>query len=160
MTDSDCNFSFLIKNVNILNNEDKEIHNKNSRKNKIKLSKVEYEQIRIVWTLSEQIGRKKYDGIDWQYKSSSDKLSNGITGAQILLKINSSNAFEDYTPKKNDNLLIRLEYLHPTKNNKSRPYIDDYISFIFTECWNLNSGYDHIDNCYERMMEGEIEIIK
>lgn len=159
MTDSDCSFSFLIKNVNLSNSQDEVIHNKNSRKNKLKLSKVEYEQIKIVWTLSVYTERKKPDGIDWQYKSSSDKLSNGITGSQILKKLNSSNVFEDYTPKENDCLSISLAYLHPVNNNKSRPYIGDYISFIYSDCWNLNSGYDHINNCYEKLMEGEIEIV-
>jgi hypothetical protein len=160
MTNSGFNFSFLTPNVKFSNNDDRVIHNKNSRKNKIKLSKAEYEEIKVVWTLSEYKGRREYDGIDWRYQSSSDKLGNGILGSQILQKINSSNVFEDFTPKENDYLSIRLEYIHPAKNNKSRPYIGEYISFIYTDSWNLNKGYDHIDNCYEIIMEGEIVIDK
>ena len=160
MENPNFNFSFIYPSIEFSKSEEKIIHYKKSRKNKIKLSKSEYEEIKIVWTLSEYKGRIKYDGIDWQYQSSSDKLSNGIMGSQILQKLNSSNVFANYFPKENDYLSIRLEYIHTTKNKKYRPYIGEYISFIFIDNWNLNKGYDHIDNCYEIIMEGEITIAK
>lgn len=158
MTNIEYNFSFIKTDKLLLDSSAKIIHNKNSRKNRIKLSKLEYEEIEIIWTLFECKEEKVYGEFDFQHQSSRDKLSNGIKASQILQTLNSVNVFQNYTPKQDDYLSIRLDYIHPTKNKNNRPYIGEYISFIFTDCWNLNKGYDRINNCHEILFEGVVLI--
>ncbi|WBV61713.1 hypothetical protein PFY12_06210 [Chryseobacterium camelliae] len=59
-------------------------------------------------------------------------------------------------PKENDLLTIRLKYKHPEKRRKSRPYINSFISFVYDKEWRLNKGFEHADNSYETIAEGEI----
>ena len=55
-------------------------------------------------------------------------------------------------------LNISMEYLYATINNKSRPYIGNYLSFIYKDEWLINKGFEHIDNIYEIISEGIIEV--
>lgn len=152
------NIEFIIKKQNSKINQENIIHNKNSRVNKIKLSSAEYNETLILWTLSQFQRKMQYDGIDWQYQSSRNTLNNGLLAETVLSVLNSVIIFANYSPQKNDFLKIWLEYKHPTTHNKSRPYIGDYISFIYNEEWKINNGYDHIDFEYETLQEGEIKI--
>ncbi|MGD1319943.1 hypothetical protein [Chryseobacterium sp. 2R14A] len=99
-----------------------------------------------------------YDGIEWQYQSSRNKLNNGLLAENILTLLNSEIIFENYLPKENDFLKIWLEYKHAKNHNKSRPYIGDFISFIYNKEWKINNGFDHINFEYEILQEGEIKI--
>ncbi|MCT4203492.1 hypothetical protein [Elizabethkingia anophelis] len=148
----------------ILNNtipepEDKAIiHNKLSRKNRIKLNKSQYEETKIYWCLLEYVGLKEDDGFDWVYKASSTELNNGLSAEIFQQIINSDSFFSNYIIKDNDLLTISLEYIHPAKYNKTRPYIGNYLSFIFNKVWEINSGYDHIANMYRKLQEGEVVV--
>lgn len=130
------------------------INNRNSRRNKIKLTREEYEETQIVWNLRKYLSPKICDGIDWQYKSSSETLNNGITAYQILEKINQKNTFQEFKFQKNDLLLISMRYTKSEKHKKPRPYIGNYISFIFAEKWSINTGFEHIENNYEEYKSG------
>lgn len=66
-------------------------------------------------------------------QTSRDHLNNGFSAEKILNLLNSKPLFENYLPKENDFLKIWLEYKHPVIHNKSRPYIGDFISFIYNE---------------------------
>lgn len=161
MNNSESKIVFIIKNTDSSDQSDiKEniIHNKNSRKNRIKLSSEEYQEKLIVWSLRRYISKIEYQGIEWQYISSGKKLNNGIFYEEILLVINSENIFENFSPKENDLLTIRLEYKHPEKHRKSRPYINDFISFVYEQEWRLNKDFEHIHNSYEIIAEGKIII--
>ena len=135
------------------------IRNKNSRKNKLKLSKTDYEETKIEWTLFKYIKELEYDsnGCEFLPESPSQQLNNGISAASILEIINSDLIFE-YLPQRNDMLNISMEYLYATINNKSRPYIGNYLSFIYKDEWLINKGFEHIDNIYEIISEGIIEV--
>lgn len=149
-------FNFIEYKNEISNIENKKI----SRRHKKKFNLLEYQEIKIIWALFECIGREKDDGFDWQYQSSSSELNNGIAGVQVLQILNSLIVFNDYTAKENDYLSIQLEYVHPAQNKKPRPYVGDFITYIFYDKWNLNTGYEHIDNIYELLKKGEIIIEK
>ncbi|MDY0932509.1 hypothetical protein [Chryseobacterium sp. CFBP8996] len=158
MNESKINIEFIIKKQNPILKEKDLIHNKNSRKNKLKLTPVEYNEILIFGNLSEFKKKIQYDGIDWQYQSSRNTLNNGLLAETVLSILNSGIIFANYSPQKNDFLKIWLEYKYPIIHNKSRPYIGDFISFIYNEEWKINNGYDHIDFEYETLQEGEIKI--
>lgn len=149
---------FIIKAPDLLIEQKEIIHNKNSRKNKIKLSSEEYLETLITWSLSKYKGKMEYNGIEWQYQSSGRKLSNGISYETILPIINSNNIFENYLLEENDILKIRLKYKYPEKHSKSRPYINNFISFIYDKEWRLNKAFEHAHNSYEIIAEGEIII--
>ena len=130
------------------------IHNKNSRKNKLKLTKEAYEETEIIWSLKKYISPKIYDGIDWQYQSSSESLNNGISAIQILEEINTNKTLNDFFIQEKDLLIISMKYIIEERNKKSRPFIGNYISFIFNKNWSINSGFEHIDNNYEDYKNG------
>ncbi|MBM6499243.1 hypothetical protein H9X54_008000 [Flavobacterium macrobrachii] len=134
------------------------IHHKNSRKNKKVFNRNEYESKEILWSLQKYIGEEIYNGIDWQYQGSAQELSNGLTALKIVSILNSDYVFDfDYEPNENDLLSIKLDYLKSTLKGKSRPFIGEYISFIFKNGkWEINNGYDHISKVYKNYKEGKI----
>ena len=140
--------------------EKKIIHNKNSRRNKIKLSRDEYQETIIKWSLSEYIQPVEDNPLNSEFfpMPSSKSLNNGLSADSILKLLNSNLVFDFYQPKENDKLNIRMEYKHPEMYRKSRPYIGDFISFIFKIEWEINKGLDHIHNSYKQLSEGEIII--
>ncbi|OCK49740.1 hypothetical protein BA768_07530 [Chryseobacterium sp. CBo1] len=152
------NIEFIIKTQNSKVSQESIVHNKNSRRNKIKLTSAEYNDLIIIWSLSQFQRQMHYDGIEWQYQSSRNKLNNGLLAENILTLLNSEIIFENYLPKENDFLKIWLEYKHTKNHNKSRPYIGDFISFIYNKEWKINNGFDHINFEYEILQEGEIKI--
>ncbi|SDG26841.1 hypothetical protein [Epilithonimonas hungarica] len=131
------------------------VHNKNSRKNRIQLTKTEYEEIIIEWRLSKYVKQVEYDINSCEFFpiSPSEELNNGISAESILEFINSNLIF-DYLPQNNDMLKISMKYVHPTIHRKRRPYIGNYISFIYKNKWSINEGFEHIDNIYETVQEG------
>lgn len=154
MTHKNINYIFsIIDKEPIVNAEI--IHNKNARKNRIKLSKAEYEETFMEWTLSKYIKKIEYDINNSEFfpMSSSRELSNGVSAESVLKAINSDLVFENL-PEPNDRLSIRMDYLHPTINNKTRPYIGKFISFIYKTEWFIDEGFEHIDNIYETIQEG------
>lgn len=94
--------SFLVSNLALEQTENKTYHNKNSRKYRIKLTREQYEETRMVWKLSRYLNPRKYDGIDWQYQSSNEVLNNGITALQVLKTITNQNFISNYIPEQND----------------------------------------------------------
>ncbi|MEL1196490.1 hypothetical protein AADX85_15605, partial [Staphylococcus epidermidis] len=71
MNSAISSIEFILNNI-IPEPEDKAIiHNKLSRKNRIKLNKSQYEETKIYWCLLEYVGLKEDDGFDWVYKASS-----------------------------------------------------------------------------------------
>lgn len=140
------------------------IHNKNSRRHKTKivLSRTEYEEIKITWQLRKFIKISEPDGVEWFYQSSAQELTNGITTKEIVTLLNQKNVFDfPYEPNQNDVLIIKLEYvIQSIKNKYTRPYIDQYISFLYNDgLWKINEGYDSIDFILEDYKEGIIENI-
>lgn len=158
MNELKSNIDFIIKTQNSKVNQENIVHYKNSRGNKIKLSSAEYNEAIILWSLSQFQRKIQYDGIDWQYQSSRNTLNNGLLAETVLSVLNSGIIFANSSPQINDFLKIWLEYKYPIIHNKSRPYIGDFISFIYNEEWKINNGYDHIDFEYETLQEGEIKI--
>lgn len=156
---SENSIEFSIKNLSFSNKQENIIHNKNSRKNKLKLINEEYQEKIILWNLSRFEKDRNYDGIEWQYQSSRDQLNNRFSAENILKLLNSKSVLENYLPQENDFLKIWLEYKYPSMHNKSRPYISDYISFLYDYKWKLNKGFDHIDFEYKVLYEGEIKIL-
>lgn len=158
MNNSESKIDFIIKNTdsNRLDEKENIIHNKNSRKNRITLRLREYQKTLVTWSISRYKSKMEYNGIDWQPHSSGKELNNGISYEVILSAINSKNVFENYLPRENDILKVRLEYIHPKKHKKSRPYINNFMSFIYDKKWRLNKGFEHIHNSYEIIAEGEI----
>lgn len=143
--------------------EDKDIiHYTNSRRNKTKiiLSGEEYEEVKIIWQLRKYIGNEIQE---WGYpRSSSQKLTNGITTEEIVKSLNHKNVFDfEYEPSQNDQLTIELVYVVGNiKGKYSRPYIGDYLSFLFDgEMWKINEGYDHLNNKYQEYKEGIIKYV-
>ncbi len=139
------------------------IHHKNSRRNKTKitLSREEYEEIRITWKLIKFMEEQKHE---WGFpQSSAQKLSNGITVEKIVLFLNHSKKIFDfeYKPNENDLLTIGLEYtIKDIKGKYSRPYIGEYISFLYNgEKWLINEGFDHLNNKYEDFKEGILKYV-
>ena len=151
---------FVENTENLAEFDEELIHNKNSRKNKLKLTKSEYEEYETIWSLSKYLSENKYDGIDWQYQSSSEVLNNGIDFTQINDALKTTKIFENVTLEQNDLLTIKLEYKYPEINKKTRPFIDNFISLIFDRQWKLNKGFEHIDNIYKEIKNGKIIINK
>lgn len=158
MDTSKINIAFVKKISHSLQEQKEIVHNKNSRKNRVKLNLKEYNKTIIIWSLSNYKGKMEYNGIDWQYLSSGKELNNGISYEIILPVLNSENIFENYLPKDKDILKIRLKYIHPEKDGKSRPYINNFISFVYDKEWRLNRAFEHAHNSYEIIAEGEIII--
>ncbi|MGE8434563.1 hypothetical protein [Chryseobacterium joostei] len=158
MTNSESRIDFIMKEPEISVDEIKTIHNKNTRNNKIKLTKSQYEETFMFWRLSRVLKMEEYNGIDFQHKSSSPQLSNGLSYEPILSLLNSKAVFEDYQPKENDSLSIWMEYKYAEMNKKKRLYIGNYMSFIYSNKWTLNSGFDHIYSDYETLCNGELKI--
>lgn len=150
--------TFILKELENLADDKKLLHHENSRKNKIKLSREQYEEASILWRLSKFLRKEEYNEIDFQYQSSNSQLSNGLSYEFILSLLNSQNVFGNYQSKENDCLTIWMEYKHPEINKRARPYIGNYISFIFSDTWTLSKGFDHMDNEYETLYEGTIKI--
>lgn len=160
MTNSESKIDFIVKEPEISVDDRKVIHNKNSRKNTIKLTKSQYEETFTLWRLSRFLKMEEYSEIDFQLRSSSSKLSNGLSFEPILSLLNSKAVFKNYQPKEKDSLSIWLEYKHADINKKIRPYIGSYMSFIYSHEWTLNSGFDHIYHDYETLWEGEIKFLE
>ncbi|SIS36093.1 hypothetical protein SAMN05421768_10557 [Chryseobacterium joostei] len=158
MANSESRIDFIMKESEASMDDGKAIHNKNTRKNKIKLTKSQYEETFMLWRLSRVLKMEEYNGIDFQHKSSSPQLSNGLSYEPILSLLNSKVIFENYQPKENDSLSIWMEYKYAEMNKKTRPYIGNYISFIYSHEWTLNSGFDHIYSDYETLCDGELKI--
>lgn len=158
MTNSESRIDFIMKELEASMDGRKAINNKNTRKNKIKLTKSQYEETFMLWRLSRFLKMEEYNGIDFQHKSSSPQLSNGLSYEPILSLLNSKVIFENYQPKENDSLSIWMEYKHVEMNEKTRPYIGSYISFIYSHEWTLNNGYDSMYCDYKTLCEGEIKI--
>lgn len=159
MTDKKLNIQFLTIETETKSVENPEIiHHKNSRKNKEVFNRNEYESKEIHWSLQKYISEEVYNGIDWQYQGSAQELSNGLTALNIVSILNSDYVFDfDYEPNENDLLRIKLEYLKSSFKGKSRPYIGEYISFLFKNGkWEINNGYDHISKVYENYKQGKI----
>ncbi|WP_162926056.1 hypothetical protein [Chryseobacterium aurantiacum] len=158
MTNSESRIDFIMKESEASIEDRKSIHNKNTGKNKIKLTKSQYEETSILWRLSRFLKMEEDNGIDFQYRSSSTQLTSGLSHEPILSLLNSKAVFESYQPKENDSLLIWIEYKYAEINKKPRPYIGNYISFIYHHEWTLNNGFDSIYGDYETLCEGEIKI--
>ncbi|KQR92505.1 hypothetical protein ASG01_11340 [Chryseobacterium sp. Leaf180] len=148
----------ITENKSLFKRELPVIHNKNNRQNKIRFTKSEYEETILKWSLSKYINERTYNSDDSEFfpMSSSEKLQNGLTSDDILNYINNNIIFENYEPQEQDFLKIWLEYIHPEIHRKSRPYISNYMSFIYSGEWFSNKGFDHLDNVYEDLFEGEI----
>ncbi|MPT30315.1 MAG: hypothetical protein E2600_01340 [Chryseobacterium sp.] len=153
------NYIFSVKNKSRIDSTEI-IHNKHSRKNRLKLSKNDYEETIIKWSFFKYIKEIDYDLSNFEFvsQSSSQQLNNGLSATSILEIINSDLIF-DYTPLRNDMLQIYMEYIHQTINNKPRPYIGNYISFIYKNEWIINEGFEHIDNVYEIIQEGFLKLV-
>lgn len=65
---SEINIEFILKKLSLLNYQEDIIHNKNSRKNKLKLTSEAYQEKIILWNLSEFEKERIYDVIEWQNK--------------------------------------------------------------------------------------------
>lgn len=150
----DYTINFIEKEFSPNYYDEKIIHNQNSRRNKVKLTKEIYEKTEIIWSLRKYISPKIYDGIDWQHQSSSENLNNGISAIQLLEKFNTNKTLNEFNLQKNDLLIISMRYIIEEKNKKTRPFIGKYISFIFDEKWLINSGFEHIDNNYQDYKSG------
>ncbi|WP_298417402.1 hypothetical protein [uncultured Kordia sp.] len=142
--------------------EQKVIHNKNSRKNKIKLSKEEYEETLIKWCLFKYVQPLNDNLFNTEFfpLTPSEVLNNGLSANFIANYLNSNLVFDFYQPKENDKLTIRMEYKLSEINRKSRPYIGDFISLIFTKEWKINKNFNHIHNSYSEVKHGNLTIIK
>ena len=141
--------------------EKKIIHNKNSRRNKIKLSREEYNKTIMTWYLFEYLHPVEDDPMNIEFfpLTSSECLNNGWSANTILNYIKSNSIFDFYQVKENDKLKIVMKYKHPKMYNKSRPYIGNFISFIFKEEeWQIDNGFDHIYNCYKDLKKGKLII--
>jgi hypothetical protein len=138
------------------------VHNKHNRKNRFKLTKNEYEETRVRWSLSKFLRKTVYNPNDCEFipMSSSDMLSNGLSNNEVLKHLNSDISFDNYIPQDNDYLKIWQEFKHPEMYKKSRPFIENYISFIFKGEWHCNTGFEHIDNVYEDVFEGDVYFSK
>lgn len=155
MSNPELDFVFKIEKTETSLVEKKIIHNKNSRRNKIKLSKDEYQRTIIKWSLFEFLNEKQeHFGMPL---SSSESLNNGLSATSILKYLNSNLVFDFYQLKENDKLNIRMEYIH-REMHKPRPLIDNYLSFVFKEVWKLNKDFETIDFSYRELKNGELII--
>lgn len=161
MLNSELKFNFIIEKNEAPIIEGKIVHNKNSRKNKIPLSKIEYQEIIIKWSLCEYLGPVEENPMSSSFfpLSSTKKLNNGLSASSMLKQLNSNLVFDNYILKEHDHLKIYLEYKHPKKNNKPRPFIDGFISFIFKNEWILNEGFDHLNKLDEVVQFGKVIIL-
>lgn len=150
----------ITSNQNLSTEVPKIVHYKNSRRNKIKLTKSEYEQTIIKWSLRKYVKEIEYDPNSCEFLPmfSSSILENGLTSIKILEFLNSILIINNYIPENNDILKIWLEYKHPIIY-KPRPYIDNFILFrFFAEEWIEDTGFDRIDKIYEDIYDGELFI--
>lgn len=137
-------------------------HNKNSRKNKAVQDRDEYEKKELIWSLFKYRGEEVHDGVDWRPQGSSQKLNDQLTTVIIVDILNKNKAFDfEYGPAGDDYLSLKFKYVHKEIKNRDRPYIDDYISFLFKDGkWIINKGYDHLKKVYEDFKEGVCRITK
>lgn len=160
MSNSELKLNFVVDKNEVTTTEKKIIHNKNSRRNKIKLSRDEYQETVMKWSLFEYLQPVKDNPLNTEFfpLSSSKSLKNGLSADSILKYLNSNLVFDFYELKENDKLNIRMEYKHPEMYRKSRPFVGDFLSFIFKKEWEINEGFDHIHNSYKELNEGKIII--
>tara|TARA_B100001059_G_scaffold178085_1_gene178709 strand:- start:355 stop:861 length:507 start_codon:yes stop_codon:yes gene_type:complete len=138
---------------------EKIIHHKNSRKNRVKFRKEKYEEKELIWTLKKKKGERAADGMNWQYQSSADKLNDELTAENIVGIINLGIEFDfEYIPQENDFLVLKFEYTNPELKNKRRPFINYYTSFLYNNGkWNINEGFDHIHYDFIEFKSGIIK---
>ena len=160
MSKSELKLNFIIDENETSTIEKKIVHHKNSRRNKVKLSREEYNKTIIIWYLFEYLHPVEDDPMNIEFfpMPSSESLNNELSAKTIVNYINSNSVFDFYQPKENDKLNIMMEYKHPKIYNKSRPFIGNFISFIFKEEWQVNNGFDHINNCYKDLKKGKLII--
>lgn len=160
MSNSKLKLNFVVEKNEITTTEKKIIHNKNSRRNKIKISKDEYQKTVIKWSLYKYLQPPGDNPLNIEFfpLSSSKSLNNGLSADSILKYLNSNLVFDFYELKENDKLDIRMEYKHPEVYRKSRPFIGNFISFIFKEEWKINEEFEHIHNSYKELNGGKIII--
>ncbi|CAM4190413.1 MULTISPECIES: hypothetical protein [Flavobacterium] len=141
------------------------IHNKNSRRNKIKevWNEKNYETKTIYWRLRKYSGDYIYNGLDWHHQSSAKELNyDELTTENILPILNSKNVFDfDYLPKENDMIWMHLEYTNKQYRFKVRPILWSFISFLYKDNkWTINKGFDHIHYNFEEYKNGIVEFNK
>ncbi|KAB1154249.1 hypothetical protein F7018_14865 [Tenacibaculum aiptasiae] len=160
MSNPELKLNFIVDKNESLTIAKKIIHNKNSKRKKLKLNRNEYQETVLKWTLFKYLQPAEDNPLNSEFfpLPPSNSLNNGLSADLILKYLNSNSVFNFYKLKKNDKLNIRMEYKHPEMYRKSRPFIGDYISFIFKIEWEINKGFDHIYNSYKLLNEGIIII--
>lgn len=153
-------FKFIPKEVdNDELKDEKVIHLKYSRKNKVKkLSREEYHKTKLEFTVSEFKGVTEYDPFGMIFFPSpgpSKKIINGISSDSMLEFINSNIIFDSYEPKDKDKLYISTEYKHPD-TGYHRPHTGGYFSFKFEKKWRIVEAFEDLDNEYSLVFDGEI----
>jgi hypothetical protein len=133
---------------------------KKTKNSKGTLQRCVYEQKKIIWILYRYKGIIEDNSIDWQYRASSMQLDELLTAIKIVELLNAKNLFDfEYFPEENDFLMLKREYILKQIKNRSRPYIDNYISFIFkNEKWEVNQGYDHVGIHYQCFKQGTVKL--
>ncbi|WP_430411256.1 hypothetical protein [Kordia sp.] len=162
MLNSELKIIFEIEENETTTIQKKLIHNKNSRRNKIKLRKEDYEETILKWCLFEYIQPVEDNPYDTAFfpLTSSEALNNGLSANSIINYLNSNLVFDFYQPKENDKLTIRMEYKFPKMYRKSRPYIGDFISLLFNTEWKINRNFDDIYASYKEVKHGKLSIIE
>ncbi len=119
---------------------------------------IAYEQKSTFWWLMKGEKAKESD-ILWQHESSRPELANGISTVQIEHFLNTDYVFNfEYEPRENDFLKLRMVYRFRDFKSKPRPYIGEYVSFLFTDGkWVANKGYDHIFLDFEIFRKGKTD---
>ena len=71
---------------NLENDKGQINHYKNSRRNRIKLKDIDYEETEIKWNLSKYLGASETNPLDAEYFpwSSSNKLNNGLSADELI----------------------------------------------------------------------------
>ena len=142
--------------------EDKAVvHNKTSRRFKVKFDRNEYFKKHLVWSLR-KYSHTYNSGIDGRCVTPVHKLTEDLTSDYLQEQLNSNNLFDfDYIPFEGDCLSIRFDYVNQEiKKKEFRPPLWEYIVFIYRDGKWVSDYYDSWDIRLKDYKNGKLEILQ
>ncbi len=135
--------------------------NKKSQKRKTNISDEIYLESTISWYLTIGINiiieESDMFFMEIQYSEPSNKLTDEITNETILELLNLNLLFEfEYLPQNGDLFVLRQHYVYENDiKNRNRPYLNNFLSFIFSN-QNWKNEYYKSRYDFDKILKGTV----
>lgn len=117
----------------------------------------EYLETRLTWDLHHYLGQHELDMVGL-FHLPTQKINEDLTEEFILEELNNhDNLFDfDYLPKDGDILYIRKSYFYADVKHKWRPFLSDYMAFIYTKNIWLADIHDAFSTEIQEFAKGQM----